>query len=241
MQTTIKTMSARSKQLNDNIPSWPKERDLATYSKYTKIDFTQDLSSKKTWIDVGCRTGKALSQTRQWYDAKLIGINAHEIKVQPGIQPILACIPEDIRVYTRYQQKADLLTDIHGAISYCENPLEALIYEACLLKPKAKAVIVTLAARLGSPVTWKRVKEFFSSVLKQSIEFKRFTTYSDNTKTPIKTVRITIQGMSQSELDLPSLFAEARKYVGQMKKVKVIAEPDDKSFQIWKVKYLMDS
>jgi hypothetical protein len=157
--------------------------------------------------------------------------------VRSGIRSILAHIPEDMSVYMQYQKKADLITDIHGAVSYCENPLNALIYEACLLKPEVRAVIITLEERFGSVITWKRIQQFFEKIMKQSIDFERFTTYSDNTKMPIKTLRIIIKGMYQSALDLNGLFAEAQKYIGLMKKVKVIAEPNDKSFQIWKVKY----
>ncbi len=56
-----------------------------------------------------------------------------------------------------------MITNIHGAVSYYENPLEALIYEACLLKPDAKAMIVTLEDRMGYPTStlWKKIQQFF--------------------------------------------------------------------------------
>lgn len=62
-------------------PTWPRERDLATYAKYTCIDFEVELSHEKTWIDIGCRTGKAMSETQKLYPARLVGVNAHEIDV----------------------------------------------------------------------------------------------------------------------------------------------------------------
>lgn len=222
---------------NHKMPSWPKERDLSTYSKYAAIDFEKVLSSGKIWIDVGCRTGKALSQTRKLYKAQLVGINTHAIKVRSGVQSIQAHIPEDISVYKKYQKKADLVTDVYGAVSYCENPLNALIYEACLLTSEATAVIVTLEERFEGATTLRCIQQFFKKIMKQSIGFERFITYSDNTKTPIKTLRISIKGMYQSEMILNDLFFEAQKYVGSMKKIKVVAEPSDKSFTIWQVRY----
>lgn len=219
------------------IPSWPKERNLSQYSSYTAVDFSKDLSQGKIWIDVGCRTGTALSQTKEFYAAKLVGINAHKIKTRKGIQSILANIPEDRIVYKKYRKKAHLITDLHGAISFAENPIEALIYESCLLKPNAKAVMVTLAERLGPTTIWNRIRDFFAKTMKQTITFKRFTTYSDTKKTPISALRITIQGHCQSSLKLDNLFIEARNKIGHAQKTKIIAEPEDKSFQIWQVRY----
>lgn len=223
--------------MKTKIPSWPQERDLSCYEKFTSLDFNKSLSHGDMWIDVGCRTGKALSQIPKIYNAKLIGINAHRIRVRTGILPIFASIPDDLSVYRKYRKKAKLVTDIHGAVSYCEDPLDALIYEACLLEKNAKAAIVTLEQRFGGPATWKKIVDFFKFFMNQKIEFKRFRSYTNHTKNPIKTLRITITCHSHSKLVLKDLLVEVRNFVGEMKKKKVIAQPEDGSFQIWQVIY----
>jgi hypothetical protein len=214
------------------IPSWPNERDLNRYAEMTLIDFKNELAKDKVWIDIGCRTGKALSQIRKHFDAKLVGINAHKIRVRKGIESYYSLIPDDRRIYENYQQKADLVTDIYGSVSYSENPLEAMIYAACLLKPQAKAVFITLETRMGN---LQKIKNFFHTVMKQEIKFQRFTTYSDNTKTPIKTLRVTILGHCRSRINLEGLFKKAQRDVGIMKKAKMIWQSADLSAEQWRV------
>lgn len=143
------------------IPTWPRERDLATYAKYTCINFDHELSDGKTWIDIGCRTGKAMSETRKLYNACLIGINAHEIDVLTGIKSIFAEIPREKSVYNHFKKSAHLLTDIYGAFTYDNDPIAALIYEACLLKPNGKAVIISLEAKFGNRVNRLELQHFF--------------------------------------------------------------------------------
>jgi len=219
------------------LPAWPKERDLERYSDYTKIDFKQSLRAEQVWIDIGCRTGKALSQSRKICRAKLVGVNAHDIKVRAGIEPIFAAIPENKEVYKKFRKKTDWLTDIYGAVSYCEDPLKALIYETCLLKPNGTAVIILLQARIGTLAVLKRIKLFFNSVLKQQIKFEKFITYSDNTKTPLKTLRITIHGHCQSKLGFENLFILAKKEIGEIQKKKLIWRSEDGSAEQWRVIY----
>ena len=179
---------------NSKIPTWPRERDLATYAKYTCINFDMELSDEKTWIDIGCRTGKAMSETKKLFKAHLVGVNAHQIKVLTGIESIFAEIPQDRSVYKKFRKKADLLTDIYGAFTYDNDPIAALIYEACLLRPGGKAVVVTLETKLGNKVNRQDLQYFFETVLGRNLTFKRFRTFSDNSKTPLNSLRITITG-----------------------------------------------
>jgi hypothetical protein len=220
-----------------NIPSWPRERDLATYAKYTGIDFDLELSEGKTWIDIGCRTGKAMSETKDLYQARLIGVNAHSIEVLPGIQSVSAEIPKDRSVYKTFQNKADLLTDVYGAFTYDHDPIAALIYEACLLKAGGKAVIISLEAKFGNRVNREDLQRFFRSVLGQKLNFKRFRTYSDNSRTPLNSLRIVITGDCRSKCSLEDLFLKARQMIGEPKKIKVIYCPPDQSFELWKIVY----
>lgn len=219
------------------IPSWPAERGLEKYARYTCIDFDQELFQGKTWIDIGCRTGIALNATRQKYQAHLIGVNAHPIKVLPGIESIYAVIPNDRSVYTKYQSSADLLTDIYGAVSYENDPLAALIYEGLLLKRGGKAVIITLEAKLGNRKNQSEMSHFFETVMGQQLSFKRFRHYSDNSKRVISSLRITIQGHSTSKCTLDTLLLKAQKALGLPKLEKVIYTPSDGSVDMWKIVY----
>lgn len=219
------------------IPTWPRERDLATYSKYTCINFDIELSNGKTWIDIGCRTGKAMSETKGLYKARLIGVNAHQIKVLEGITSIFAEIPQDRSVYKKFRKKIDLLTDVYGAFTYDNDPMAALIYEACLLKPGGKAVIISLEAKFGNKVNRQELQHFFKVVLGQDLTFRRFRTYSDNSKTPLNSLRIIITGYCRSKCNLETLFLKARQMIGEPKKKKLIYRPPDHSVELWKIVY----
>jgi hypothetical protein len=219
------------------IPTWPRERDLATYAKYTSINFEIELSNGKTWIDIGCRTGKAMSETRKLYHAHLIGVNAHQIKVLKGIKSIFAEIPQDRSVYKNFRKKVDLLTDVYGAFTYANDPIAALIYEACLLKPGGKAVIISLEAKLGNKINRQDLQHFFEKFLKLSITFRRFRTYSDNSKTPLNSLRITISGEGSSKSNLETLLLKGHQMIGEPKKVRLIYSPPDQSVELWKIVY----
>lgn len=219
------------------IPTWPRERDLVTYSKYTCINFDIELSSGKTWIDIGCRTGKAMSETKALYKARLIGVNAHRIKVIAGIKPIFAEIPQNRSVYKDFRKKIDLLTDVYGAFTYDNDPIAALIYEACLLKPGGKAVIISLEAKLGNKINRQELQHFFEIVLGQDLTFRRFRTYSDNSKTPLNSLRITIAGHCRSKCNLETLLLKARQMIGEPKKIRLIYRPPDHSCELWKIVY----
>lgn len=223
--------------MTPSIPTWPKERDLATYSKYTCINFERELSDGKTWIDIGCRTGIALNESRKLHKAWLIGVNAHEIEVLEGIQSIFAEIPSDHSLYHLFKKKADLLTDIYGAFTYNNDPIAALIYEACLLKPEGKAVIISLEAKFGNRVNRKMLVDFFEKSLGQQLTFKRFRTYTNHLKTPLNSLRITITGGCNLKCNLEDLLLKARQIIGEPKKVKLLYRPEDHSVEIWKIVY----
>lgn len=219
------------------MPTWPLERDLATYAKYTCINFDLELSSGKIWIDIGCRTGKALSETKRLFKARLIGVNAHRIKVLSGIESIFAEIPQDRSVYKNFRKKTDLLTDVYGAFTYDNDPIAVLIYEACLLKSGGKAVIISLEAKLGNKVNRQNLQHFFETILGQNIEFIKFRTYSDNSRTPLSTLRITITGTCRSKCSLETLLLKARQMIGEPRKIKIIYTPPDHSVEVWKIVY----
>ena len=191
------------------IPTWPRERDLATYVKYTCIHFDLELSHGKTWIDIGCRTGKAMSETKRLCKARLIGVNAHQIKVLAGIESVFAEIPQDRSVYKNFRKQADFLTDVYGAFTYDNDPLAVLIYEASLLQVDGKAVIISLEAKLGNRGNRQDIQYFFETVMGQNVKFKRFRTYSDNSETPLNSLRLTITGGCHSKYSLETLFLKA--------------------------------
>lgn len=220
-----------------HIPTWPRERDLATYTRYSAIDFASLLTDGKTWIDIGCRTGKALHDSKAFCTAKLLGINAHQIEVLPGIEAIFTAIPKDLFVLNNYRAKADLLTDVYGAFTYDNDPIAVLIYEALLLKPNATAVIISLEPKFGNRVNRHDLQLFFDAVMGQTINIRRFRTYTDNTKRPLNSLRITITGSCQAKCTLDKLLEMARDLVGEPKKVRIAYRPQDQSCEVWKILY----
>jgi hypothetical protein len=220
------------------IPTWPRERDLTTYAKYTCIDFHKELSHGKIWIDIGCRTGKAMQETRKLYKARLIGVNAHEIEVLNGIESLFAEIPQDRSIYNNLKESTHFLTDVYGAFTYDNDPIAALIYEACLLHPQGKAVIISLEAKFGNRVNREELQAFFELNLGRTLTFQRFRTYSDNSKTPLNSLRITITGKGNSKCDLDDLLLKASQLIGKPKKIRLLYRPSDHSVEIWKIVYM---
>lgn len=223
--------------MSEKIPTWPLERDLATYAKYTAIEFEDELRDGMLWIDIGCRTGIALSESRDFCKAKLVGVNGHKIDVLPGIIPIYSELPRELTIYKKYQAKVDLLTDVYGAFTYENDPLQVLLYEASLLKPTGKAVIISLQAKLGNRANWQAIKCFFEIHLGQNITFKRFRTYTNHLKRPLNSLRITITGASRSSVSLEELYRLAQEAVGTPKKERIVYSPSDQSCELWKIVY----
>lgn len=223
--------------MSSKTPTWPRERDLATYAKYTCIKFDQVLSDGKTWIDIGCRTGKALYETTQQYKMHLVGVNAHKIEVLKGIKSFLAEIPRNRSLYDNYKRRADLLTDVYGAFTYDNDPIAVLIYEACLLNKQGQAVIISLEAKLGNRANRKELQVFFETNLGLTIVFKRFRTYSDNSKTPLNSLRIIISGNGSANYNLEDLLLKARQIIGEPQKAKLLYSPPDNSVELWKIVY----
>ena len=221
----------------EQLPTWPRERNLATYAKYTNIKFEEMLADDKTWIDIGCRTGIALHESQTFCKAKLLGVNSHTIEVLPGITSVYCELPQNRLVYSNYGKKIDLLTDVYGAFSYSNDPLEVLLYEACLLRDKATAVIISLEARLGNRANWQDIKSFFASNLGQEIDFQRFRSYTDHLKRPLNSLRITIRGQNSSGCSLDELYTQATHFVGRAKKVRIAYRPSDNSCELWKIIY----
>lgn len=220
-----------------NIPTWPRERDLATYQKYTNLDFATLLSNVATWIDIGARTGIALSESKRLCEANLVGVNAHDIEMLPGITALFATLPEELSIYNRYYRKADIVTDIYGAFSYSEDPVAVLIYEALLLKAGGVAVIVSLQSKLGNRKNIADITHFFSNVLGQKCTFKRFRTYTNTLKKPINSVRITITGQCLVRDSYENLLVQAHQFIGEPKQKQAIYRPEDRSTEIRKTIY----
>lgn len=227
------------KMITETLPTWPRERDLETYSRYTGIHFSLELSDGKTWIDIGCRTGKAMSETQKFCNACLVGVNAHKIETLAGIQSFFTEIPRDKFLYQYLHNKADLLTDVYGAFTYDTDPVAALIYETCLLKSHGKAVIISLEAKFGNKINRQDLQHFFATVLGKHVAFKRFRTYSDNSKRPLNSLRITITNLNSScnAQPLDQLLLQARQMIGIPKKAKLLYSPPDNSLELWKIVY----
>ena len=69
------------------------------------------------------------------------------------------------------------------------------------------------------------------------ISLKKFTTYSDRHKTPIKTLRITISKHDSFKFNLYQLIQFAKKEIGEKQKVICLWRSPDKKAEIWAVQY----
>ena len=72
------------------VPSWPAERDLDCYEDFIGTSLDLVFKNGATWIDIGCRSGKALVDSKNRFSSTtLVGVNAHPAKVRKGFEIVL--------------------------------------------------------------------------------------------------------------------------------------------------------
>lgn len=106
-----------------------------------------------------------------------------------------------------------------------------------MLQPQGKAVIISLEAKFGNRVNLEELQAFFKLNLERTLTFQRFRAYSDNSKTPLNSLRITIIGKGNSKCDLDDLLLKASQLIGEPKKIRLLYRPSDHSVEIWKIVY----
>ena len=222
----------------DVAPNWKDTRPLDLYNRSTGLDIRDEMSAGGRWIDIGAGQGNAISALAGTPEVELTAVNAHRSYVVPGVENVYAVVPNDHSVLARYGGKTRLVTDVWAAASYADDALQTLVYEALLLGPKGKLVVVTRLERFGSPETRGRIEDFFREHLGQQIRFdplertpKEISAHGDG-----QNVRVVVTGAPAST-DLGAAFAAARSAIGTPRKVKPLLVVDNGNATIWALEY----
>lgn len=244
-------------QLLPFAPRWNHWRGLSQYNSLTNLHIPSQMARGGTWIDVGCGSGRAMwelaAQSHGIPGLLLVGVNLHPYQVPAPIQHLLADIPSDPVVHERHRGQAKLVTDVYGAVSYGETPLETLIYEASLLGPEGTAVVFTEGERFGSPGAWKKIERFFNETSGQKVKFE--DAEPENYRHPLdnfdsrpnhawykpwsKCLRITITGQGSAK-SLSQMTALARERIGPPRQGEILFRTGDGKGEIRRVDYQDD-
>jgi len=225
-------------KVENEAPKWKDARPLDLYSKRAGFDIKNEMSAGGRWIDIGAGQGNAISSLAGMPGVELTAVNAHRSYVVPGIENVYAVVPNDREILARYGGKVRLVTDVWAAASYTDDALQALIYEALLLGPGGKLVIVTSLERFGSPGTRGLIETFFREHLGQQLRFdplertpKEIEAHGD-----VKNVRVVVTGAPAST-DLDASVDAAHRAVGTPRKVKPLLVIDNSNATIWALEY----
>lgn len=221
---------------------WPQERDASRYSELAGFDFRRHLENGGVWMDIGCGKGIALSDFITQRNLQLVGVTPVLIEMDPRISQIHSLLPSDRAILAEYRGKLRMASDIYGALSYCEDPLEALIYEALLLAPNGVAAIATRLERFGSSTeTRKNIQELFRTQLGCDLEFFEIETISDATGKAVGVLQIRIIATPESgarDTDIEDLLKTFQANVGRPNRTRPAWISEDGKARIWQVDYM---
>lgn len=212
-------------------PDWPDQRPLHRYNELIKANRRMEPSIQNLlgrggiWFDLGGGKGAAITDLKMrnveralagihWYpEADAFGVHpgkkrsTYEIsRIPPKIFNFYAEIPNNLFTWGIYMKRVTLGTDIYGPVSYCENPLDCLIYEAGLLRDsKSVLFAITEVSRFGAVNTWGNIERFFNNYSGQHVEFRTFLTRRDSDGKREESLRIKIQGEGRYESPFPTV------------------------------------
>jgi len=221
-------------------PQWPKERDLARYDELAGFDIRKLLGDGGLWIEVGI--GKSARPMRPLIGqpgVELKAIAPHYRALPKGISLTLGCVPDDHGFLVENRARARLVTDIFGAVSYCEDPVQALIYGALLLGAGGVFVAFTELRRIGDLETWDRITQFFHDRLHQQIAFQTVYVLGDASRQFSTYLRIRIEGKAAGRAASATLFKDAQRKIGAPHRDQALWTSSDESAKIFRTRYLL--
>jgi hypothetical protein len=221
-------------------PLWPKERDLSRYNVLAGFDIQKQLESGGLWIEVGI--GKSAKPMRPLIGVPGVNLKAiapHSRSLPKNIALTVGYVPDHLGFLAENRGRAKLVSDIFGAVSYCDDPVQALIYEALLLSSDGIYVGFTELYRLGDIESWDRITEFFGNRLHQEISFQTVFELGDASGLFSTYLRIRITGKTSRRASLKKILHEARCVVGvPQREDKPLWVSSDRSAKIWRMRYV---
>src|ERR1700734_3060579 len=107
-------------------PMWPKERDLSRYNTLVGFEIQKLLKPGGLWIDIGVgKNAKPMRPLIGRPSVVLKAISPHYRTLPTGIALTTGHVPEHVDFLAENRGHARLVTDIFGAVSYCDDPVQA--------------------------------------------------------------------------------------------------------------------
>jgi len=220
-------------------PGWPKQRNLDRYNLLVGGDIEAILKEGGLWIDIG--PGEEADPMRPLVGrpgVTLKAIGPHLRRFPDEIAFTNGMVPEDTAFLAENRGKARLVTDIFGAVSYCDNPVHALIYEALLLGESGMCVAFTELERFGDLGAWGRITEYFRTRLEQEITFQSVSVFGDASRRFSTELRIRCDCKRPSEAQLNELLLAADRDIGVPRPGERLWISSDNTAEIRRVEYI---
>jgi hypothetical protein len=232
--------SASMKRSSKREPLWPRERDLDRYNQLAGFDIRKHLDTGGLWIEVGIgKSGRSMRPLIGQPGVELKAIAPHYRALPKDISLTLGCVPDDHGFLAENRGRARLVTDMFGGVSYCEDPLQGLIYGALLLGNGGVFVTFTMLHRMGDLESWDRIAQFFHDRLNQQISFQAVYMLSDASGQFSTYLRIRVEGKAKAKATLSSLFKAAQRTIGVPRRNQSLWTSPDGSAKIFRTDYLM--
>jgi len=196
-------------------PIWPKQRNLDRYNLLAGFNIAEMLSVGGLWIDVG--PGEDADPMRALVGQPGVALKAigpHLRRLPNEIAFTTGLVPDDAIFLKENRGKARLVTDIFGAVSYCDNPVHALIYEGLLLGAGGTCIAFTELERFGDLKTWSRITEFFRTRLGQRISLQSVCVFGDASRRFSTELRVRFDCEDASSADWSDLLGAADREIG---------------------------
>jgi len=200
----------RATTVTQSPPDYPRDRPIQRYEELTGESIRSKLDLWDIVIDVGCGKGIAAEAlTLRGGNVIAVNIDREETRLQDPIHmaiegppvPIYSFknrVPNNPILYAIAGRRARYALDIYGAISYCSNPIDALLYLSLLIRKDGLGVAVTEPERFH-PSTWPWISKFFNLYSGQRVTFSTFKTWGDANQCYEKALRIKIKGEGRYE------------------------------------------
>lgn len=204
------------RQSNSDVePHWPKDRGDARYDELAGFNIRSFLCTGGLWIDVGPGTDASpMKQVLSNRAIKVKAIGPHHRNLPTAVAFTRGSVPSHLQFLRSNRERAKLVTDIYGAVSYCEDPIQSLIYEALLLTDGGVLVAFTELHRFGDLGVWDRITNFMRCNLRQTVSFQTKSDFGDDSQTFSTCLRIRVDGRAFTRYRLRILFENARREIG---------------------------
>ncbi len=224
---------------NSSEPTWPTGRSVERYNLLLGIDLAALLAEGGLWIEIGPGTNALpMLPFVGRKDVSLTAIGPHPRSLPEGIQFAQGMVPEDKTFFATNRARARLVTDVYGAVSYCKDPVQALIFGSLLLARGGVFLAFTELYRFGDLPNWERITEFFRIKLRQVLSFETISVRGDASKTYSTCLRVRVQGPSLKSKCLDEIFDEAARSVGIPVPTRTLWTAEDRSASISRVDYV---